>query len=44
MVDPVDIAKIIADIAEMPINVSVTQLVVRPNVSRDSSFEEQGFK
>ena len=44
MVDPVDVAKIIANVAEMPTNVSVPQLVVRPNVSRDSSIEEQSFK
>ena len=44
MVDAADVAKIIADVAEMPTNVSVPQLVVRPNVSRDSSNEEQGFK
>ena len=44
MVDPVDVAKIIANVAEMPTNVSVPQLVVRPNVSRDSSVEEQSFK
>ena len=44
MVDPADVAKIIANVAEMPTNVSVPQLVVRPNVSRDSSVEEQSFK
>ena len=44
MVDPADVAKIIANVAEMPTNVSVPQLVIRPNVSRDSSVEEQSFK
>ena len=44
MVDPVDVATIIANVAEMPTNVSVPQLVIRPNVSRDSSVEEQSFK
>ena len=44
MVDPVDVATIIANVAEMPTNVSVPQLIIRPNVSRDSSVEEQSFK
>ena len=44
MVDPVDVATIIANVAEMPTNVSVPQLIIRPNVSRNSSVEEQSFK
>ena len=44
MADPIDVANIIAYVAEMPTNVCVPQLVIRPNVSRDSSMEEQSFK
>ena len=44
MLDPIDVAKIVADVAEMPESVCVPQLVVKPNVSRDSSKDEEGFK